>query len=208
MPIAFPSHQGLILPVWAKWPERFNGLSLCVGAAVPDIVDGAIGMFRGHLGQGIGHSLVGLVALSVPVGLVVTGLLRKYWWRPRTPESWFVLLDNRVTPQSAGPEWRRDSWSVLVGAASHVFTDFITHDTFVLLLPWYHTEEFFPLWWRRAFGAVELYVYPEPYPLAFHTLLWAVLSVVGAVVYVRILKARARAVAASEPEPVPAPSAR
>ena len=98
--------------------------------------------------------------LSVPVGLIVTALLRRIWWRPRTPESWFVLLDNRRTPTSSGPEWTRDSVSVLLGALSHVVSDFVTHDTFVLLLPWYQTEEFFPAWWKHAW--FPRVVFPHP----------------------------------------------
>ena len=39
MPLAFPSHQGLILPVARRWPAHFDGLALCVGAAMPDVVE-------------------------------------------------------------------------------------------------------------------------------------------------------------------------
>jgi hypothetical protein len=35
---------------------------------LPDLVDGALAITRGQLGQGVGHSLVGLVAL-VPLGV-------------------------------------------------------------------------------------------------------------------------------------------
>lgn len=205
MPVAFPSHQGLILPLWAKWPQHFNGLALCVGAAVPDVVDGVVGAFRGHLGQGVGHSLLGLAVLSVPVGLLVTAGFRRYWWRPRTPTSWFTLLDNRGSSTSRGTEWKRDSLSLFVGALSHVASDFVTHDTFVLLWP-HQSKDFFPEWWKRSFGSIELYVYPEPYPLALHTLVWALLSVVGAVVYVRLLQARARIVAGEQQVPALAQS--
>src|SRR4051794_11490763 len=76
MPLAFPSHQGLILPVARRWPEYFDGLALCVGAATPDLVDGAAGLIgRGHLGQGLGHSLLGVGILCWPAGMLMTWVL-------------------------------------------------------------------------------------------------------------------------------------
>lgn len=214
MPWGFPSHQGLILPLWRRWPHAFHGLALCVGAGVPDIIDGAVGIARGRLGQGIGHSLIGLAVLSIPVGLVVTGLVRRFWHRfvlPRTQRrpsrSWFELLDETPRqPAAAGgvsspkapffpsrADGVRQCLSVFVGAVSHVFFDFISHDTFGLLRPWYENSRFFPAWWRHRWGAVDLLVYQNPYPIAPHTLVWFVLSVGGAVLYIRILRRRSAA---------------
>jgi hypothetical protein len=191
MPVAFPSHQGLIMPVWARWPERFNGLALCVGAAAPDIVDALAWPIRGKLGQWLGHSLFGLVVLCLPVGWAVLLFLRWFgkqragaWLR-----SWIAVLD---APSSLRVSERaRVLAALLVGAASHIFFDFITHDTFVLLLPWYQSEHFFPRWWAERWASIELFVYDEPYPVGPHLLVWVVLSVVGALWYFRIY-ARAR----------------
>ena len=74
MPLTFPSHQGLILPLVRRWPEHFEPVALCVGAAMPDIVDAAIGFGRGYLGRGYGHSLVGLFLFCLPGGLLITWL--------------------------------------------------------------------------------------------------------------------------------------
>lgn len=206
MPWGFPSHQGLVLPLWARWPKLFHGLALCVGAAVPDIIDGTVGIARGRLGQGIGHSLVGLALLSIPVGLVSTGLIRKAWRRfaprptkPHSTPSWFDLLDDErnTAPKSRARFWPapgdflRQSGSIFVGAVSHVLFDFVSHDTFGLLRPWYENPTWFPEWWRHQWGAVDLLVYEKPYPIAPHTLVWFVLSIVGAWLYVRLLRQRA-----------------
>ena len=78
MPLIFPSHQGLILPVWRKWPDLFNGLAVCVGAAMPDVVDGIVDVYRGSLGQLYGHSLVGLFLFCLPGGLVLTRLIEYF----------------------------------------------------------------------------------------------------------------------------------
>ncbi len=207
MPVAFPSHQGLILPVWARWPRHFNGLALCVGAAAPDIVDGLAWPLRGKLGQWLGHSLFGLFVLCVPVGLVVFYLLRQLGERTRWHWlwSWLLVLDKPEDSSSVARTQLVLCSSLLLGAASHIFFDFITHDTFVLLLPWYWSDQFFPAWWSQRWTSVELFVYDEPYPIGVHFVGWLLLSVIGAIVYVRIVKrARAEAQSAAEPPHVAA----
>ena len=69
MPMTIPSHQGFLAPLWRRWPACFDIAALCVGAALPDVVDGLIGLFRGHFGQGFGHSLLGMLLLGLPLGL-------------------------------------------------------------------------------------------------------------------------------------------
>ena len=76
MPFAFPSHQGLIAPLWRFRPELFDVPAMFIGAAMPDVIDGIIGAGRGHLGQGLGHSLIALPLLCIPLGLV-------FWWITR-----------------------------------------------------------------------------------------------------------------------------
>ncbi len=77
MPIAFPSHVGLVAPIARLWPERVSALELFVGSMIPDVVDGAMDvLLRGHLGQWMGHSAIGSFVLCVPVGLSVSWTLR------------------------------------------------------------------------------------------------------------------------------------
>lgn len=74
---------------------------------------------------------------------------------------------------------------------SHVFFDFISHNTFGLLRPWYENPSWFPEWWRHSWGSVDLLVYENPYPIAVHTVVWFLLSVGGAVMYIRIMQRQA-----------------
>jgi hypothetical protein len=182
MPSAFPSHQGLILPLWQRWPERFNGLALAVGAAAPDLVDGIAVLYRGKLGQWLGHSLIGLPLLCVPLSLLLLPLVRRitrrFAWARR-------LDDERSSPA-------RVVFSVAVGAASHDFFDLITHANFPLLLPWREDASFFPAWWTHAWTSVDLLVYDEPYPIAPHFVSWAAFSLLGIVLFVRAVRARRR----------------
>lgn len=177
MPLAFPCHQGLIAPLWRRWPHRFNALACCVGAAAPDIVDGLIGIARGRLGQGIGHSIIGLFALCVPVGFGVTAMIRTAASRA----GW-----NRVAGKS--PSLAIEAWSLWIGAFSHALFDFISHENFLWLYPWYDNPEFFPLWWRERWLEVALPFYAAPYPIGPHFVVWMILNVVGAVMFLPSFK--------------------
>lgn len=183
MPATFPSHQGLILPVWRRFPDRIDGLGLCVGAGMPDIVDAAAWPFRGELGQWLGHSLVGVI-VCVPAGLLLTRLIR---WG--VPPRWLARLDeNSPSPR----RMMRVCGSVGLGSLSHIFFDLVTHGSHQLFWPWYRAEEVFPSWWYHEWGNIPLFVYREPYPFAPHTIVWILMTIVGAVLFVRCLRRGAR----------------
>ncbi|MFN0205647.1 MAG: DUF4184 family protein [Planctomycetota bacterium] len=179
MPLAFPSHQGLILPIWRMYPKQIDGVALCVGAAMPDIVDGIAWPFRGELGQWLGHSLVGIV-VCVPPGLLLVNAARQF-----APQKLIMRL-NEGAPPSAGLV--RASVSLAIGALSHIVFDLITHGNFPLLWPWYVNNHAFPAWWYHTWASVPLLVYKNPYPIAPHTVAWMILTIVGAVVFIRCLR--------------------
>ncbi len=181
MPVAFPSHQGLILPLWRRFPRQIDGVALAVGAAMPDVIETIAWPIRGELGQGIGHSLVGVVVACVPVGLALTWLARRV-----LPRAWIARLDDGASPVTT---WRA-SVSVGLGALSHVVFDLMTHANFPLLLPWYRNDDIFPAWWSAPWAKIPLFVYREPYPLAPHTIVWGALTIVGAVMFFRCLLPR------------------
>ena len=191
MPFGFPSHQGLILPLWRRWPLRFDALALSVGAIMPDVVDGILAAARGvEFGQWAGHSLAGAALLAVPLGLALARALRR-----ALPRGWVARLDEGAPPRP----WpaRRAVESMAVGVASHLFFDLITHRNFLVLWPWYTTRDLFPEWWSARWGEVDVLVFAKPYPLAPHSLAWGILSVAGIVLFVRCVRRR-------EPAPEPA----
>jgi hypothetical protein len=169
MPLAIPSHVGLVAPLWRRWPRIFDTAALCLGAVLPDVVDGAIGVGRGHLGQGIGHSLIGMVLLCLPLGLLARSALH-------------TLAPRRVPP-SAG---RRGPvvLSVVIGTASHVLSDFVSHDGGPLLHPLPRWQPF-PAWWSDPWFFMPVPGYPGGYPFAPHFVVWCVISVLGVWLLVR-----------------------
>lgn len=181
MPLIFPSHQGLILPLWLRFPPTIDAVALSVGAAMPDLLDAAAWPFRGELGQWLGHSLLGVV-LSVPPGLALARLVRRLG-----PERVLARLDED-SPPPAGLS--REVRSIGIGALSHVAFDLISHGSFLLLWPFYRRDDVFPSWWCHRWGSIPLPVYREPYPLAPHTIAWLLLTVIGALIFFSCLRPR------------------
>ncbi|ROO86962.1 uncharacterized protein DUF4184 [Actinocorallia herbida] len=120
MPLTFPSHAAVVLPLKMRWPRRFDGVALVVGSAVPDL---PYALGRPLLTYG--HTWAGLVVWGVPLSMVA------------------ALLVRRAAPVAAAhlPGWSRDygvlggvrhRWyvtasSALVGAVSHRLWDDVTH---------------------------------------------------------------------------------
>ena len=147
---------------------------MSAGAAAPDIVDGVRALFTGHLGQGIGHSLIGLVLLAWPTSIVLAYALRPIAGR-------IGFLREIAT---AGPT-RAVFLSGLVGAFSHLAFDFVSHDKFLWLLPWYDDPDFFPRFWYARWFEIRTPFYEHPYPFGPHFLVWLFLSACGAVIFFR-----------------------
>ena len=194
MPLAFPSHQGLIAPLWRRWPRRFHVLGLCIGAASPDIVDGILGAWRGYLGQWYGHTLVGLFALCLPICLLLTWLTilvgRRLAWLGRGIEG----VSNVPRSASRPRQIAFVAGSVLVGAFSHLVFDLISHGNFPWLYPWHEIARIFPSWWYVQWFAVRLPCYREPHAIGPPMVIWLILSLLGAVMLFRPWLARRRRV--------------
>src|SRR5689334_18767105 len=141
MPMTFPAHQGLVLPVMRRWPRSFDALALCVGAAMPDLTDTLLGFsINGYFKQWYGHAWVGIFTLDLWGGLVITWLLaliarRLSRFTDRSPrlQAFLRRAPNGDPAGGRNPAQRRLwSFSVLVGILSHVGFDLISHDTNLL----------------------------------------------------------------------------
>jgi len=124
MPLTFPAHQALVLPIKLRWPDRTDATALCVGAAAPDLLYAVPGI------GAQGHSLLGALVVSVPLTLAICTLLR---WRsalgvfanlpdagPFRVHSYRVIARRRLS-------WSTTLSSAVAGALSHIFIDAFTH---------------------------------------------------------------------------------
>jgi hypothetical protein len=80
-----------------------------------------------------------------------------------------------------------------VGILSHIGFDLISHDTNLLLYPWYEDPRWFPEWWYATwFEIAPLPPFGDIYSAGFHTLIWGLLTVVGIVLFFQFLIAEIR----------------
>ena len=122
VPLTFPAHQAVVLPIKLKWPARTDATAMCIGAATPDLGYPIFGLD--------GHSPVGLLIFAIPFAYLMCRLMR-----------WRVALGLFGNVPDAGP-FRFHSYRVLVrrrpstamtlvgvsiGAVSHVVVDAFTH---------------------------------------------------------------------------------
>ena len=185
MPMTFPAHQGLILPVARRWPNSFNALALSVGAAMPDITDSVLGFsLNGYFKQWYGHALLGIFTLDLLGGLLITWLIAVFL-------RWFVKyanLQRLPTFLRWPPRLSLWSFSVFVGILSHIGFDLISHDTNLLLYPWYEDPRWFPGWWYTAwFKIPPLPIFGHSYSVGVHTAVWGLLTVIGIVSFFQFL---------------------
>lgn len=126
MPVSYPAHQALVIPLKRRWPGYFDGTALCIGAAAPDAAFAVGGSVAGD-----SHHLHGAVAFALPVTLLVVAALRLGLVRvisahlpdlgPLRIRSYGVLADRShpvlVTVASAS-----------IGVGSHLLVDAVTHE--------------------------------------------------------------------------------
>ncbi|MDG6103133.1 DUF4184 family protein [Dactylosporangium aurantiacum] len=126
MPATFPSHAAAVLPLKLWRPAWFDGVALVIGSAAPDLPY-ALGRSEGPP-YTYGHTWWGVLA-SVPVTVAATRLVRR-----AAPEvaahlpglGPFAVGDYGTLGGVRHPWWVT-AGSALVGAASHVAWDHVTH---------------------------------------------------------------------------------
>jgi membrane-bound metal-dependent hydrolase YbcI (DUF457 family) len=195
MPFAFPSHQGLIAPLWRRWPAAFDVPALCVGAGMPDTVDATRIFWYGHFGQGLGHSLVGLMFLGIPAGLVLWFVLhaaaRRLWFLSgfgfwgRAWNLGLAAFRTGIKPADFSRKWRRVLWCLGAGGFSHLCFDLVSHGGFPWLMPWVPKIRIFPAWWYATWARIPVPGYEEPYALGPYLTVWLFLSFLGIYMLIR-----------------------
>ncbi len=124
MPLTFPAHQSIVLPLKLWRPRWFDGVALVVGSGSPDLFSAlaAIDTFDSHQVEGVVVAVVFTVVYSI--------LLRRFAadglfgalpdFGPLRARSYRVLALGR-------PRLLVTAFSAFVGVASHVFIDSFTH---------------------------------------------------------------------------------
>jgi len=133
MPITFLAHQAPVLPL-KRWRPGLDGVALVVGSAVPDLATATLRttprLFLGRPLWWDGHTVSQQFAWSLPVGLVLTWLVRRLLaprLAPYLPDlGRFHLRDLRHVARTRH-RWYVIAGSVLIGSFSHIIIDLFTH---------------------------------------------------------------------------------
>ena len=200
MPMTFPAHQGLILPVVRRWPNSIDALALSVGAAMPDITDTILGLpLNGYFKQWYGHSLIGVFTLDMGIGLLITWLIAVFARRlfrdsdvPRRLQAFFTKTPPNGNPEGAGGRnkapLRLWGFSVFIGILSHIGFDLISHDTNLLLYPWVENPRWYPDWWYKIwFEFRPLSMFGRTYAVGVFSIIWGLLTLIGTFLFIRFL---------------------
>lgn len=133
MPATIPSHPAAVLPLKLWRPRRFDGVALVVGSAAPDVVyAGALLVPPIH-----GHAWHAVVWWCLPVTLAIVAPLR--WAAPYVAAhlpagGWLALRDYGVLGRVRHP-FLVTACSAMLGGASHVLWDAVTHPYVVAVHP-------------------------------------------------------------------------
>ncbi|HSJ85829.1 MAG TPA: DUF4184 family protein [Anaerolineales bacterium] len=200
MPMTFPAHQGLILPIVRRWPNSVDALALSVGAAMPDITDTILGFpLNGYFKQWYGHSLVGVFTLDLGIGLLITWLIAMFagrLFRYRDVPRRLRLFFTKAPPSDAleGKQKRNRvplrlwTFSVFIGILSHIGFDLISHDTNLLLYPWVEDPRWYPGWWYTIWFKIRpLSMFGKTYQVGVFSIIWGLLTLIVTLLFIRFL---------------------
>jgi hypothetical protein len=151
-------------------------------------------LINGYFKQWYGHALMGMFTLDLVGGLLITWLLAGFARHLHLQAFFTKAPANRdpATDGNQGQRWqtRRSLWSfsVLVGILSHIGFDLISHDTNLLLYPWYENIRWFPSWWYITwFEFRPLPMFGQSYAVGVFTILWGLLTLLGIFLFIRFV---------------------
>jgi hypothetical protein len=125
VPVTFPAHQAIVLPLKLLWPTS-DAIALCIGSAAPDL-SYALLQTRWQFDS---HYTWRAIAWGLPVTVALTWLIRNLWFA--NASSWAPRAMTASMKVSASRLWTVRSFAItvmcaLLGIASHVTWDAFTH---------------------------------------------------------------------------------
>lgn len=125
MPATFPSHAGVVLPLKLWRPRWFDGVALTTGTVAPDIRY----IFLGVGPDWNSHTLPALLWWCLPVALFGAWLIRGTvaTVAAHLPHLGPLALRDYGVLGTVRHRWYVTGGSALLGAASHLGWDFLTH---------------------------------------------------------------------------------
>lgn len=133
VPATIPTHPAAVLPLKLRWPRRFDGVALVVGAMSPDFPYVVAGTWL----EVPSHALHSLLWYAVPMGVLVTALVR--WAAPAVaanlPDVAFLSVRDYGVLGAVRHPVVVTAYSAVLGALSHIAWDAVTHPVVIALHP-------------------------------------------------------------------------
>jgi len=190
MPSSILSHQGIVLPLKIKYPERFDGTALCVGSFAPDLAMAVSYFYEINVASyTVFHSVGGLVYV-VPISLLLVVFFDKAFFPAAAFlaarkslglfSQWLVFfgLDEYHVQKKKKHSLRwfvKATYSVLVGILSHFLLDLPTHGQIPYLSPFYSGK--MPEWFLYEYSKTEIPFFGV-FEVTNYNLLWIFFSIV------------------------------
>ena len=186
MPSSLLSHQGIVLPLKIKFPDKFDGTALFVGSFAPDLA-----FYIPSLEMQL-HSLGGLI-YTVPVSLVLVILFSKVLLPIVAVLAangqlgiisrclvYFGIDDlHFLRKKKFSFRWFvKATYSVLIGVFSHFLLDLPTHGWIPYLSPFYYGT--MPEWFLQEYFKLEI-----PFrriEVTNYNILWFLFSIIFGIV--------------------------
>jgi hypothetical protein len=190
LPSSILSHQGIVLPLKIKYPEKFDGIALCVGSVAPDLPF----ILSFFLGSRINryvlfHSVGGLI-YTVPLSLLLVFLFNRFL----LPIIAYVASKNRFGPISYllaffgfddfglvksmrfSLTWLlKATYSVVIGIFSHFLLDLPTHGYIPYLKPFF--SGIMPSWFLIEYSRLNIPFYGI-FEVTNYNILWVSFSII------------------------------
>jgi hypothetical protein len=187
MPSSVLSHQGIVLPLKIRYPDKFDGTALCVGTFAPDLL-GVVPVFFGGFTDRAFHSM-GELVYTVPISLLLVLFFDKallplvaFFAKEKRlgaisqilsffgVDEYYVLRRKRISLA-----WlAKATYSVLIGILSHFLLDLPTHGWISYLRPLFEGE--MPQWFVHEYFKLTIPFY-NVVEVTNYNILWFVFSV-------------------------------
>ncbi|MFX1419335.1 MAG: DUF4184 family protein [Promethearchaeota archaeon] len=204
MPASIFSHQapGLILKV--KYPLKFDGTALCLGALIPDF-NFILDFFLDINFYVFTHSLIGQFLWTIPITIIATVIFAQYigplcakiaskrskFYAPLryfSVDQWYHLKNKKY----ARKYWIIICYSALIGGITHILLDFPAHKYIVILYPWFVGLNFEFLQYSFIdYGIITVGPFTFEANLTLYNLLWFVETIITFIIalcYLRYIK--------------------
>ncbi|MFX0021983.1 MAG: DUF4184 family protein [Candidatus Hermodarchaeota archaeon] len=201
MPSSIFSHQAPGLLIKIRYPRKFDGTALCLGALIPDF-NFILDFFLNINFYLFTHSLIGQFLWTIPLTIFATVIFSQYigplcariasknskFYTPLRyygVDQWNYLKKKKYSRKS----WLIISYSALIGGITHILLDFPAHKYITILFPWFVGLNFEIFQYSFLdYGTISVGPFSFEANLTLYNFLWFIETIVAFVISLYLLR--------------------